>query len=188
VAIAYKNKNVDKVAAAEKELNEIRTALVEKAANDEKIKRLLDMWDAKIEEGEYAGTQKVINMIHDAINNHPEKFIKSQFKNLKPNGSYSSLNDVYHELQRGHAAKNTSKEQEQIFIDDIAQEITLGNVKNVVAWMTMINLLNEYVLKPAGEKGSTAPGEAKKILQDALNKLNASKEAFDPFLHTTLRL
>ena len=188
MAIAYKNKNVENAVAVGKMLNEIRTALVEKAANDEKIKRLLDMWDAKIEEGEYAGTQKVINMIHDAINNHPEKFIKSQFKNLKPNGSHSSLNDAYHELQRGHAAKNTSKEQEQIFIDDIAQEITLGNVKNVVAWMTMINLLNEYVLKPASEKGNVRPDEAKKILQDALNKLNASKEAFDPFLHTTLRL
>jgi len=174
VAIAYKNKNVDKVAAAEKELNEIRTALVEKAANDEKIKWLLDNLNAKMAEGELAGIQKAINMVQNAINNDPAEFIRSLFRDLKPDSSYSSLNDVYHELQRGYAAKNTSKEQEQIFIDDIAQEITLGNVKNVVAWMTMINRLNEYVLKPASEKGSTAPDEAKKILQDALNKLNAS--------------
>jgi len=186
VAIAYKNKNVDKVATAKEMLDDFRTAFEKAEIKD--AKWLLDNLNAKMAEGELAGIQKAINMVQNAINNDPAEFIRSLFQDLKPDNSYSSLVNLNKELHQVLVAKNKSKEQEQIFVYDIEEAITLGVINNVVAWMTVINLLNEYVLKPAGEKGSTAPDEAKKILQDALNKLNASKEAFDPFLHITLRL
>jgi len=197
MATVYKNKNenVSKAATAEETLNKIRATLEEKAkAGDKEAGKLLKKFDATKEKGEENGKQKAIKLIQDAINHDPSNFILSLFKDLEPDSSYSSLDAIYHELQqlinksdlgrslkgevelaRALGAKNIS-EQEQTFIDKIKQAINDGDIKDVVAWMTMTKLLNEYVLEPAGEEGSIAPANAKKILQDALNKLNASKE------------
>jgi len=197
MATVYKNKNqnVSKTATVEKEVNEIRTAMEEKAkTGDKEAGKLLKKFDAAKEKGEEDGRQKAIKLIQDAINHDPSNFILSLFKDLEPDSSYSSLDAIYHELQqlinksdlgrsldrkvelaRLLGAKNIS-EQEQTFIEKIKQAINNGNVKNVVAWMTMTELLNKHVLESAGEEGSVRPDKAKEILQNALNKLNASKE------------
>jgi len=195
MATAYKtkNENVEKAANAEEKLNEIRTALEEKAkTGDKKAEKLLKKFDAAKEKGEEDGRQKAIKLIQDAIKHDPSNFILSLFKDLEPNSSYSSLDAIYHELQqlinksdlgrsldrkvelaRALGAKNIS-EQEQTFIDKIKQAIDDGNIKDVVAWMTMTKLLNEYVLESADEKGNIKSATATEILQNALNKLNAS--------------
>jgi len=191
MATAYKtkNENVEKAAAAEEKLNEIRTALEEKAkTGDKKAEKLLKKFDAAKEKGEEEGRQKAIKLIQDAIKHDPSNFILSLFKDLEPNSSYSSLDAIYHELQqlinksdlgrsldrkvelaRALGAKNIS-EQEQTFIDKIKQAINDGNIKDVVAWMTMTKLLNEYVLESADEKGNIKSATATEILQNALDK------------------
>jgi len=189
--IAYKNENVGKAATAENELKEIRTALDKEAkTGDKEAKSLLKKFDAAKEKGEEGGRQKAIKLIQYAINHDPSNFILSLFKDLEPDSSYSSLDAIYHELQQlesksslpqslkttvhvarsMHLAKGIS-EQEQTFIDQIKQAINDSNIKDVVAWMTMTKLLNEYVLEPARENGHIEPADAKKILQSALNKL-----------------
>jgi len=197
----YKNENVDKAAAAEKMLNEIRTYLSEKAkTGDKEVTELLEKFDAAIKEGKIVGRDDAIYRIRDAINKDPANSIIRLFKDLEPYISYTSLGSystyssfgsVYHEFQQlenksslGRSldrkvelvrdlslAKDISK-QEQTFIDSINQAINNGDIKNVVAWMTMTKLLNEYVLKPAGKEGSVRPDKATKILQNAENALN----------------
>jgi len=186
MVLAYKNENVDKVAAAGNEVNEIRTYLSEKAnTGDKKAADLLEKLNAAIAEGEKAGRDDAIKQI-SAGKKDPSNFILSLFRDLEPNSSYSSLDDVYHELQqlinksnlgrslkgevklaRALGAKNISG-QEQTFIDKIDPAI----IKDVVAWVTMTKLLNEYVLEPAAEEGSVRPDKATKIVQNAENALN----------------
>ena len=187
----YKNENVDKAANAEEKLNKIRTALEEKAkTGDKEAKKLLDKLNAEIAEGEKAGRNNAIKQIRDAINNYPENFIIGLFKDLKPDSSYSSLDNVHYELHQLEEKSRLEKsldrkvelarvlglakdvgEQEQTFIDNIKQAINDGDIKKVVAWMTMTKLLNEYVMEPAREKGNIKPAIAKEILQNALDKL-----------------
>ena len=186
MVLAYKNENVDKVAAAVNEVNEIRTYLSEKAnTGDKKAADLLEKLNVAIAKGEKAGRDDAIKQI-SAGKKDPSNFILSLFRDLEPNSSYSSLDDVYHELQqlinksnlgrslkgavklaRALGAKNISG-QEQTFIDKIDPAI----IKDVVAWVTMTKLLNEYVLEPAAEEGSVRPDKATKIVQNAENVLN----------------
>jgi len=188
-----KNENVEKAAFVEKELNEIRTYLSEKAkTGDKEAAELLEKFDAAVEEGKKAGINNVIKQIQDAINNNPSEFIIGQFKDLNPDNSYSSLNNVYHELQQlynksdlGQSLKTSVQffrglpklgakdigEQEQTFKDKIKQAIGDGNIKDVMAWITTVNQMNKHVLEPAGGERNVRPDKATKILQNALDKL-----------------
>ena len=185
-----KNENVEKAANAEETLNKIRAAFEEKAKNgDEEAKKLLEKLDAAIKEGEKAGRDNAIKQI-SAGQNDPANFIISLFKDLEPDSFYSSLNNVYHELQQlekksslpqslktavGYARKlpfvKDINEQDQTFKGKSEEAINNGDIKNVVEWITRVKLLNESVLEPARGEGKVPPDKAKKILQNALDKL-----------------
>jgi len=187
VAIVYKNENIEKVATAEEKLDKVRNALIEKAdADNEEAVSLSEKLDDAIFDGEGEGKKETIELLRNATSDYLE-FIIELSKDLKPDSSYSSLNDVYHELYQWESkeqnsnplveisrdigiAKNIS-EQEQTFMTKLDKALNNGDIKNVVAWMTMTALINEYVLEPAREIESITPDDAKEIVQDALNKL-----------------
>ena len=193
MAIAYKNENIEKVATAEEKLDKIRNVLIEKADTDnEEAVSLSEKLDDAIFNGEEEGKKKTVELLRNVTSDYVE-FIIDLSKDLKPDNSYSSLNDVFHELYQWESkeqnsnplietfrdvglAKNIS-EQEQTFMTKLDKALNDGNIKNVVAWMTMIALINEYVLAPAREIESITPDDAKEIVQDALNKLtNPAKQ------------
>jgi len=191
--IAYKNENADKATIAEDKLKKIRNTLIDIANTDnEKAVLLLERLDDAIFDGEKEGKEKTINLLSGVTNNYLE-FIKNLSKDLKPDNSYSYLNDAYHEMYQFESkgqnsnplsavardlgiAKNI-KEQEQTFLDKVDKALNDGAIKNVVAWITMTNLLNEYLLEPAREMESLTSNDAKELVQDALNKLtNPAKQ------------
>ena len=191
--IAYKNENADKATIAEDKLKKIRNTLIDIANTDnEKAVLLLERLDDAIFDGKKEGKEKTINLLSGVTNNYLE-FIKNLSKDLKPDNSYSYLNDAYHEMYQFESkgqnsnplsavardlgiAKNI-KEQEQTFLDKVDKALNDGAIKNVVAWITMTNLLNEYLLEPAREMESLTSNDAKELVQDALNKLtNPAKQ------------
>jgi len=192
VAIVYKNENIEKVATAEEKLDKVRNALIEKAdADNEEAVSLSEKLDDAIFDGEEEGKKETIELLRNATSDYLE-FITDLSKDLKPDSSYSSLNDVYHELYQWESkeqnsnplveisrdigiAKNIS-EQEQTFMTKLDKALNNGDIKNVVAWMTMTALINEYVLEPAREIEPITPDDAKEIVQDALNKLTTTNK------------
>jgi len=193
MAIAYKNENIEKVAIAEEKLEKIRNVLIEKADTDnEEAVSLSEKLDDAIFDGEEEGKKKTIELLRNVTSDYLE-FILDLSEDLKPDNSYFSLNDVFHELYQWKSkeqnsnplietfrdvglAKNIS-EQEQTFMTKLDKALNDGNIKNVVAWMTMTALINEYVLEPAREIESITSDDAKEIVQDALNKLtNPAKQ------------
>jgi len=187
----------DKLTDTKKMLDEIRTYLSERAnTGDKKTADLLKKLNDAVAEGEKAGRDNAFKQI-SAGKTDPVNFILRLSQDLEPDKSYSSLNDVYHELQQlenksslpqslktpvhiarsMHLAKDIG-EQEQTFIGQIDHAIGNDDIKKVVAWATGAQLLKKYVLEPAAEEGSVRPDKATKIVQnaeDALNKLNASQ-------------
>jgi len=188
--IAYKNENADKATIAEDKLKKIRNTLIDIANTDnEKAVLLLERLDDAIFVGEKEGKEKTINLLSGVTNNYLE-FIKNLSKDLKPDNSYFHLNEAYHEMYQFESKVQNSnplsevardlgiaksiKEQEQTFLDKVDKALNDGDIKNVVAWLTMANLLNEYVLEPAREMEPLTPNDAKEIVQDALNDLTAT--------------
>jgi len=192
--IADKNKVVDEAVAAEKMLNAFGAFLNEKAKTDIQAKVLRDEFYDKINKGKKEGEKVVKDELRNAINKHPKDFIIDLFKyKLTPDVHYSFLKGPYNDLlklqqeqeaisqkhpklegfvgevNRSAWAEDISK-QERAVKDKIKLLIDY-DIEKVVEWITRTKLLNEYVLEPAGEKGSIAPADAKKILQNALDKL-----------------
>jgi len=194
MAIAYKNKNVEKVdkeVAADKEkLNEIRTYLsAREKTGDKEAAELLKKFDGAVADGVNAGKENAIKQIDVGINDL-ENFIISLPNDLKPDSSLNNtFKGVYHELQqlenksdleqssrlrvrfaRRIGAKDIS-EQEQTFIDEIKQAINDNTIKKVVAWVISTQLLKTYVLEPVAKEGSLRPDKATTIVQGAKTAL-----------------
>jgi len=187
MAITYKNK-VDKlmstVETVEKQLNEISNYLSKEAkyGGKEEVERS-EKFNNAIEEGKEAGRRLAIEKIRDAINNDPSKFIRS-IKDLQLDSSSSYVKDVDHE--RHQLLNKSSVEQiktpvavaRKFGAKDIYEQwltfigkIDYSKTKTAAQDAEAVRLLLEYVGKPALEKGSIAPADAKEILQNALDKL-----------------